>query len=140
MRMKNQLGLKSKERYCNVGQLSLLLFSSIQNNIMLHFTVAILPFLFWCIKINIIFTIHSFKKLFAHVKLLLTRVLLFTRVKCQFCSDLRYLATSGPAHIRIRDLTGYGIIWLNTASSVGLNTCYNVFIHCCCICNKLSFI
>ena len=39
----------------------------------------------------------------------------------------------------------FGRIWeicfKNTASSVGLNTCYNVFTHCFCICNcKLSFI
>ena len=36
----------------------------------------------------------------------------------------------------------FGRIWeicLNTASSVGLNTYYNVFTHCFCICNKLSF-
>ena len=37
----------------------------------------------------------------------------------------------------------FGRIWeicLNTASSVGLNTYYNVFTHCFCMCNKFSFI
>ena len=31
-------------------------------------------------------------------------------------------------------------LYLNTASSVGFIHCYNVCTHCCCICNKLSFI
>ena len=59
---------------------------------------------------------------------------------CAVQSDLGYPAISGPAHIRISDLAGYERYAYQTASSVGLNTSYNVFTHCYSICNKLSFI
>ena len=51
-------------------------------------------------------------------------------LKLEVQSDLSYRAMSGPALIRISNLSGSWEFCLNTVSSVGFYTCHNVFANC----------